>query len=211
MVKNIISLIEKFDGSRNIQKVFTDWVKLTALSVSQQVVYLESREIDYINTARGYSEEELLRFSEMSAFLCECFEQGLDDYLGRVYMQISAGNKNTGQFFTPFNIAELAAQIAVGSELPIKDIMTLNEPSCGGGATVLAAAKALHSKGVNYQQRLKITANDIDWNCVYMTYTQLSLAGADAIVYQGNTLTAETPSPQRFFYTPMYALNGGRR
>lgn len=209
-IENIVNLIKKFDGSRNVQRVFTDWVKLSALSISQQVVHMDSREQEYMDTARGYTKEELLRFSEMTAFLCELFEQGFDDYLGKIYMQISAGNKHTGQFFTPFNVAELTAEAALTNEVPERDI-TLNEPSCGGGATILAAVKALHERGICYQRRLKVTANDLDWSCVYMAYMQLALIGVDAVVYQGNSLTAEKPLPQQVFYTPMFLLNGGAR
>ena len=64
----------------------------------------------------------------------------------------------------------------------------MNEPSCGGGAMILATAKALKNAGINYQRRLKVVAQDLDWLGVYMTYVQCNIIGIDAIVVQGDTL-----------------------
>ena len=72
---------------------------------------------------------------------------------------------------------------------------------------LLAACKYLDKTGINYQKELVITAQDLDWNGVYMTYVQLSLIGANATVVQGDTLCepyrrGETPR-ENIFYTPM--------
>ena len=73
---------------------------------------------------------------------------------------------------------------------------------------ILAFAKALNRKGLNYQKMLKVTAQDLDWNSVYMSYVQLSIAGINAVVIQGDTLKAEEPEPYQTMYTPMYVLSG---
>ena len=68
---------------------------------------------------------------------------------------------------------------------------------------ILGFAKALKSRGINYQQNLFVDATDISPTCVYMTYIQLSLYGIPAIVHCGDTLSLkmnfqmETP----FFFT----------
>ena len=53
---------------------------------------------------------------------------------------------------------------------------------------ILATAKALKDIGINYQRKLKVVAQDLDWLGVYMTYVQCSMIGIDAIVVQGDTL-----------------------
>ena len=53
---------------------------------------------------------------------------------------------------------------------------------------ILATAKALKNAGINYQRRLKVVAQDLDWLGVYMTYVQCNIIGIDAIVVQGDTL-----------------------
>ena len=74
--------------------------------------------------------------------------------------------------------------------------LTILEPSCGGGAMVIAAAKILQEEGVNYQKVMDVVAQDLDWKGVYMCYVQLSLLGISAICVQGNTLT-EPYDPHR--------------
>ena len=55
---------------------------------------------------------------------------------------------------------------------------------------------------INYQKRVKIIAQDLDFRSVYMTYIQLSLVGARAKVVQGDTLTEpDTKDKNCIFYT----------
>ena len=114
------------------------------------------------------------------------------------------GNKNTGQFFTPFHLAELVAMMMQQSDPEQKVFM--NEPACGGGGMILAKAKAIQAVGGNYQDALKVIAQDLDWTGVYMTYTQLSMAGINAVVIQGDTLMGEKAGALQKFYTPLYVL-----
>ena len=71
---------------------------------------------------------------------------------------------------------------------------------------IIAAAMELKSKGMNYQDKLEVVAQDLDWNCVYMCYVQLSLLGINAVVVQGDTLhephDKDVPK-QRVMATPM--------
>ena len=73
---------------------------------------------------------------------------------------------------------------------------------------IIAACKALQDAGVNYQRRLKVTAQDLDWKGVYMTYLQLSLIGCQARVIQGDTLMEpydKTRTPRdRILLTPAW-------
>ena len=47
-------------------------------------------------------------------------------------------------------------------------------------------AKTMKRMGLNYQSKMKVVAQDLDWLSVYMTYIQLSLLGINAIVVQEN-------------------------
>lgn len=127
------------------------------------------------------------------------------DYLGELYMQIEAGNKNAGQYFTPYDVSKFMAEITLG-ELPDKPFI-LNEPCCGSGGMVVAAADELQSRGYNYTDKMLVVANDIDRHCVLMAYTQLSFAAVPAIVQWQNTLTRETWDT---FYTPAYTLQASK-
>lgn len=134
-------------------------------------------------------------------------EEDLSDVLGAVYMECGMGSKHTGQFFTPYHLSELTAQLAVDIKKAAANdgMITLNEPSCGGGGMIIATCKILRDAKINYQRRLNVIAQDLDWNGVYMTYLQLSLIGCKAVVVQGDTLRepyAKHYPPERIMRTP---------
>lgn len=86
-----------------------------------------------------------------------------------------------------------------------KDYISVCEPCVGSGALVLGFASAMHGRGMNYQQKLCVTACDIDIKCVHMAYLQLGLFGIPAKIIHGNSLTSEVWSE---WYTPMYMIHG---
>lgn len=202
-VNQIIKNFNEFDGSRNRHSLFCDWVKFMAISISNQVWFSWEREEEYRQLARTYDAESMSRFSDMMGMLWEAFDTEINDYLGQIYMEGNMGNKSTGQFFTPFHLAELVAMMQPND--PEQKVI-VNEPACGGGGMVLAKAKAIQDAGGNYQDTLKVIAQDLDWTGVYMTYTQLSMAGINAVVIQGDTLTGEKAGALQKFYTPLYVL-----
>lgn len=70
---------------------------------------------------------------------------------------------------------------------------------------ILAYAKILKEKKINFQQKMLVTAQDLDWRGVYMTYVQCSILGIKAKICQGDTLIEPIVTEQsRIFYTPAY-------
>lgn len=168
-----------------------------ALSISNTCTFdhgqvWQDREKTYIDTMRKYSREEQSKLCGMTVWLAETLDDGPYDVLGKIYMDAGMGSRAAGQFFTPFHLSVLTAKLSLGDSIKsYKDEMTkleINEPTCGGGAMIIAAAKVLHDEGINYQKVMKVVAQDLDWKGVYMCYVQLSLLGIDAICVQGDTL-----------------------
>lgn len=204
--KDIIKKIDSMSGSKSPYNVFTDWIKCTALAIMQSVWFSEDREQIYLDTIKDYNGSD---FSDMCAWLSETIECKMTDVLGNLFMQSGWGNKNTGQFFTPYTLS-LATADLVMSDLPDNEYITLNEPSAGAGGMVIAAAEVVKNSGRNYQKCLRVVAQDLDWNAFYMCYIQLSLYGIDAKVVQGDTLLDKPFKnfDSNVFLTPMFMLNG---
>lgn len=212
--KEIIDTIVAMSGRYAPYNIFSDWVEMCALSISNACTMVhnkiwQDREQLYVDTARRYTEVELEQFARMFVRLGDALTEELTDVLGQVYMEAGMGSKYTGQFFTPFHLSELCARTALPEPKVLEGDMTisLNEPSCGGGGMIIAACKVLQDNGVNFQKRLRVVAQDLDWKGVYMTYLQLSLIGCNAIVVQGDTLCepydlSRTPR-DRIMRTPM--------
>lgn len=200
MSDSIIKAIQSMSGKYGVYEIFADWVKLMALSLSNQVQFYHFRENDYIETMRRYDDSEQLKFCEMTAWLVEWADEEMTDMLGYIYMHLELGSKAHGQFFTPYNICRLMAKLYKYDGDKIK----VNEPSCGAGGNIIALAEALKEHGINYQQKMEVVLQDIDTKAVYMAYVQMCLYGIPAIVYQANTLL--DPEGQNSATGKMYSV-----
>ena len=197
---------------------WNDMVELFAIEINS-AVDLNHREE---RIARGeairkkYSDEELGRFAELFAELIRSLEANMfQDFLGSMYMDLELGNSVSGQFFTPYNVCEAMAAMTVSDDamrmISERGWIGINDPACGGGATLIAAAGELRKRGINYQQHALFVGQDLDHTVAMMCYIQLSLIGCPGYVRIGNTLT----DPGRFdiltgdgtentWYTPMF-------
>ena len=215
MKREIAKNIIKLSGKYTTYTVFTDWVKIVALSIANSSTLVHDkiwrqREEQYLQVINKYSKEEQSILADMMGKLITAFENETYDILGEIYMEAECGNKSTGQFFTPYHVSVLCAGMLLENKITEDKEITINEPSCGGGGMIIAYLNLLKKQGINYQKNVKVVAQDIDWNSVYMCYTQLSLLGVKAIVCQGDTLTdpeiREYPK-ERIFETIMSKLN----
>ena len=204
--KEIVKILNSMSGRYSGYEIFSDWIRCLALTIEQSTHLIrnkdwQDREQAYLDTIKRYTPEEQTQFAVMTAHLIETLEDGPADVLGEIYMEAGLGSKIAGQFFTPFHLSELTAKVGLDDKIEkLKSgetrRLTILEPSCGGGAMVIAAAKILQEEGVNYQKVMDVVAQDLDWKGVYMCYVQLSLLGISAICVQGNTLT-EPYDPHR--------------
>lgn len=204
--QKIINKIQSLSGRYSPYNIFSDWIECSALAIQNACTMphtelWEAREKEYLDIMHRYNEDERFAIRELFFLLVDALEEEMTDVLGEVYMAAGLGSKYTGQFFTPFHLSELCAKMALPhwkKDYSEHGTISLNEPSCGGGGMIIAAAKVLKDAGINPQKYLKIVAQDLDWKGVYMTYLQLSLLGLRAKVVQGDTLA----DPYRIGYPP---------
>lgn len=207
--KAFIKTIDAISNRYTPQQVFTDFVTMAAMSISNAVDFNQEREKKYLDLIRGYEPDEQARFPELLAIATEGFESQFGDFLGECFEELGASNSKTGQFFTPYNIASVCGQItfdkkAVDSAIAEKGYVGINEPAAGGGAMIVAFLEAMKENGYNFQTQSLTVAQDIDYRCAYMCYVTLSLLGAPAIVCIGDTLTLDIWEE---LHTPFYVLN----
>lgn len=177
-------------------EVWQDFVVMAACAISNTVDkrHAEKREEWYLQTVKKYNPEEQKIFPELFALIVAGMEEHPDqDFLGELYMQLELGNAKNGQFFTPYSLCKCMAEIILDSELMKAQIkrrgyISINDPACGAGATLVAAAMIMKDKGINYQQQAVFVGQDIDYTVGLMCYIQLSLLGCAGYVHIGNTL-----------------------
>lgn len=141
--------------------------------------------------------------------MIEAFEDNpFQDLLGDVYMRLNLGNKNTGQFFTPYNVARAMAELSTDEDAITKQInecgyVTMNEPAAGGGANVIAMAHVLKDMGINYQRHLWFVAQELSELTALTCYVQCSIIGMAGVVQIGDTLRMDF---HHSLYTPMCVM-----
>lgn len=193
------------------------WMVATAISNAVDKRYFDQREANYMRIVQKYSKEELNVFPEFFTHIVLGMEESPDcDFLGELYMNLELGNKHAGQFFTPYDVCRMMAEVTINEDLLKSQIekhgwISVNDCACGAGATLVAAANILRCKGLNYQQQALFVAQDVDATVALMCYIQLSLLGCAGYVVIGNTLTEPQVGPvlfgensSRCWYTPMY-------
>lgn len=207
--KAMLGLFEQLSYRHPTWQVYTDFLELSAVAISNVVDYrkYKEREERYKSVMQEYSEKERLMFSQLFAELVDALEAPRD-YLGELFMELDFGNKWKGQVFTPCHLCTLTAEIAAENIDEIIDkngFIELNEPAVGGGAMVIAFVDAMKNKGYNPQQQLKAVCQDLDLKAVYMSYIQLSLLGIPAQICHADTISMEVFD---VFRTPMWVFHG---
>lgn len=211
--KYIIDNLTSLAGELSPYQIFCDWVNLQAISIQNACLWVKDyayikRECTFKTIAEKYTSNEFEVLSKMHFALSDILSEETRDVLGDIYMKAECGNKSTGQFFTPYYISYLTARTTYLDQIKkISDRgqIKIMEPSSGTGGMIIAVAQLMRECKIDYRKRIKAVAQDLDWNCVYMTYVQLSLLGIKAVVAQGDSI--EEPYrrgyPQtRIFKTP---------
>lgn len=214
---NILKLVKSI-YSHNTYDVFADFVQMSALAIKSSIDLCTGKiqtEKEFQKLFNRYQPKErqilMEMYGELVAALEEHFHKNeICDTLGAIFGELGINNKNTGQFFTPVSVAELCGTTIFDSRLAQEQIdkkgyISVNEPSCGGGAMLMAFIQAMMRAGFNPQRQLLVVAQDIDRRCCCMTYLQLSLYGIPGKVIHGDTLTMEVY--EKPWVTPIYAID----
>jgi type I restriction-modification system DNA methylase subunit len=203
-VDEIIKLISRATYKVGIHELLTDVFECSAIAISNKfdMRNYNSREEKYKAIMKKYD-------ADTRNLICEIFAKiyvllssqivvGFNDYLGELYMRSETSSSKAGQFFTPYCVSKMCAEVSINQqtidECIEKDkILTMHEPTVGAGGMVLALADVLYNKfHFNIARNLFVECGDIDTRCVHMTYLQLALAGIPAVIYHRNGLTLET-------------------
>ena len=140
----------------------------------------------------------------------EAFDENPNqDLMGDTYMRLGIGNKNTGQFFTPYNISEMMARLVFNkgnaeSEIERHGYVTFNEPAVGGGANAIAYAHVLKENGINYQRHAWFVVQELSELTALTCYVQMAVLGMAGVVYIGDSLRMDY---RHALYTPMCVID----
>lgn len=209
----IVKVLRANTGARDLRTVFEDFCAMAAAAIRNRVDRngYQAREEDYERTRTHYTPAQMDRFAEALALVALELDAQPRDVLGETYMQLGIANRDQGQFFTPYSVAQLIASMQIHdapTQLLTRPFLTVYEPACGAGAMMIAMTQALAAQGIEYQTKVHVTADDISAIAVHMSYVQLSLLGVPAVVNRRNSLTLEHFDT---WPTPAHVLDGWAR
>lgn len=217
--RELEKLYNKLCGRYSRYEVWQDMVVMIACAIANAVDkrHFDKREAMYMRTIQKYNEAERQIFPEFFTQIVLGMDQNPDcDFLGELYMNLELGNKHVGQFFTPYDVCRVMAEVTINGDFLKGQVekhgwISINDCACGAGATLVAAANYLRSIGINYQMQALFVAQDVDMTVALMCYIQLSLLGCAGYVVIGNTLTEPQTGHvlfgeegDRCWFTPMY-------
>lgn len=216
--KEFLDSFRKLTYRHRAWDIWRDFVIMFACSLSNPVdkSHYEDREERYMKIIKKYSKQEQAIFPELAAQTVLALEENQEqDFLGSIFMELNLGNESGGQFFTPYHVCELMAKIALGNDVARQvneqGYITIHDPCCGAGATLIAgihaARKQLEKENLNYQNHVLVVAQDIDEIVALMCYIQLSLLGVAAYIKVGNTFMepiTDGDSTENYWFTMMY-------
>lgn len=203
--------------TRSKWTVWDDFITMFACSISNSMDrsegHWQTREKMYLSIVKKYKKSEMDIFPRLAAYVIEALDRNQEqDFLGELFMNLDLSNEHNGQFFTPYHVCDFMAKITcdVGS-IPKTGPITINDPACGAGATLIAAANELRKiyekRGLNFQNYVLAAAQDIDQNVGLMCYIQLSLLGVAGFVKIGDSLSDPVKNGDdlsNYWFTPMY-------
>jgi len=179
---------------------------LSGFSIQNSILKCEQIEAEYMAIIGKYNREEANIFAKLLAELALGLASEMGDFLGEVFMSMELGSARLGQFFTPYHLSKLMAQVTIGDKVSMlsdKPFFTVSEPTCGAGGMIIAVADSLLESNFNPTESMWVEARDLDGVAAMTCYVQLSLLAIPARVVTGNTLTLEE---NRVFYTPQHYL-----
>lgn len=211
-LKDFIKMVQKICSSKSLGQVCKDIVLLKALDYRLQMFGLKinkermrNHEVDltplHVESAKvlkeingiedQYSKDELDKIKECKDHLDQIYQKvGFCDLIGELFGEMNLLNKEFGQFFTPYPISRLMAQLNGVGRNKKEDPYTILDPTCGAGGMLIACADVLSSAGIDLKESI-YTGCDIDRFCVAMTYLQLCEYDLAATVIWSNALTNE--------------------
>ena len=223
--KDIAKAIRDHSGRHSHRDLFADWVEAMAMALANsqcprfgpQGEERDRREAIYMKLVKKHSPETMSLFAQWMGMLQIAHREHREphgsmttfaDVLGNTFEQLELMNENAGQFFTPSSVSEMMARLEMDpgfmrERLMTARYLTVNDPACGSGRTLLGAVNAVVDAKIDHTHHLLVYGEDVGWKCVCMTYVTMSMLGVPAVISHQNTLTMEVWSRMA---TPVYWL-----
>jgi hypothetical protein len=144
--ENFVKAIHSFERSKIVDDHFRNFLTLSHFSYAKQMSSpdrAKALEAEYMRIVGTYRDkDDVRRMPELRAMIFEGVHSQTD-FLGSVSGELNVLDARAGQFFTPYEISRLMAEIDlsdVGAIIDEKGYFTIQEPACGADGLFAADA-----------------------------------------------------------------------
>ena len=166
---------------------FGGWSNAFDIILDVILYALTRNEDEYLRIVKTLKKEALDCIVKVYSILFNAlyYDFCVQDILGEAYMRVGSlsKSKHFGQFFTPFHVCTLMADINLGD---VKSLIaeakekgkkiTVNDPCVGSGAMLIACKRVILEKaGIESLDYFEFYGTDIDGTCINMCKIQMIL------------------------------------
>jgi hypothetical protein len=196
--KQFIKAFESLARHRERHDVFTDFLEMAVCAIRKKTMppgpEADGIEAQYMAVVGRNQPEDVRAIPRLLGITALAVQDGGCDFLGQVAGDLELVTGHMGQFFTPYDVSRMMAEMTldtVDEVIAEQGFVTVQEPACGAGGMIIAAADVIQRKGFDIGTQLYVEAIDISPMCFRMSYLQASLRGIPATIRRGNTLSLE--------------------
>lgn len=154
-VAQFVKVLNSIDGSKRRGEVFSDFCELAYCALAKvaapTVDDRDKLECQYMEVvARYQNKDDIRKMPELLAISYDAINAGGIDFLGSVAGELGTLDAKLGQFFTPYAVSRMMAEIILqgaGEVIDKKGFITIQEPAVGAGGMLLAAADVIEEMG----------------------------------------------------------------
>lgn len=198
LTKRFIRILDRFDRGHSRSDHFADFLELACCAVRKTTMppgpEADAIEDRYMAIVGRHRPDDIRAMPELLTILHLAVAEGGCDFLGSVAGELGALDGRSGQFFTPFEVSRMMADSVLqdaSSIIEAQGFVTIDEPACGAGGMVIAAADVLAMAGHDPMQNMYVEATDLSLLAFHMAYLQISARGVPALVRRANSLSLE--------------------
>ena len=204
--KEFLDVFNRLCYSRSSWQVWADLISAIACTLSNVTdrtpKHFEAREKEYAQCI------ERLGSVETPAEILHIIVMALEnepeqDFLGKMYMNLNLGNHWKGQFFTPYNVCKMMSQMTVGNvdrQIEEQGYISICDPACGAGATLIAAANTLKRSKYNFQNHVLFVGQEMWYMPMFYSDIWQWRKIFHSLGSMGGTVTTEKTVEKEHFY-----------
>jgi len=222
--KQFIKTFDRLAHDRERHDVLADFLEMAVCAIRKTTLppgpAADAIEERYMAVVKRNRPEDVRAMPELLGITALAVREGGSDFLGQVVVELELRSDHMGQFFTPYDVSRMMAEMTfdtVDEIIAEQGFVTVQEPACGAGGMIIAAADVIERKGFDIGRQLYVDGTDLSPMCFRMSYLQASLRGVPATIRRGNTLSLEmfehavTPAFFGFYATHREAFDAWQR